>query len=84
MRQQTKPNHRLDLHMSERATSNMNLGLLWTILFTMAAGVYQAGQIRERIDRLAEEVRRVRILEERVLRIETKIGVLVPDSKEVR
>lgn len=70
--------------MSERATSNMNIGLLWTILLTMAAGVYQAGQIRERIDRLAEEVRRVRILEERVLRIETKIGVLVPDSKEAR
>lgn len=70
--------------MSEKSTSNMNIGLLWTILLTMAAGVYQAGQIRERIDRLAEEVRRVRILEERVLRIETKIGVLVPDAKEVR
>lgn len=61
--------------MSTTMKDRMNLGLLWTILATMAAGVYQAGQIRQEIQTISHEVVRIRPLEERMLRVEVALGL---------
>lgn len=61
--------------MSTNMKDRMNLGLLWTILAAVAAGVYQAGQIRQEIQSISHEVSRIRPLEERVLRVEMSFGL---------
>lgn len=59
--------------MSDTVKTRLNLGLMWSILLTMIAGVYQAGQVRERLDTITAEIKRVRPLEDRVLRIEADL-----------